>query len=319
MEQLFVRFLPITPRYPIWVRYVLTIALVALTFGVRSLLEPQLSGTSLVLFIPAIFLASVAFDRGSGFLATLASAALAATDVLRPSSATIIPLAVFVLTGLAIATVTEALRQTVGKLLDAKIQADVLLQELAHRTRNDLATIVSILRLQAGTSPEPAAQAALASAISRVEVLVKVHDRLRDSTDDQKIQLAPYVDGLCQTLADLHRGVRPIVIRLGCDDISLKSSQAALIGLIVNELVTNAFKYAFPAERPAGAIEVNVQQTDQHMTITVTDDGVGCPNDAKSGLGTRLINLLTAQMKGTMTRSALPQGCKVQVAVALES
>src|SRR5262249_35321296 len=150
MEQLFVRFLPITPRYPIWVRYVLTIALVALTFGVRSLLEPQLSGTSLVLFIPAIFLASVAFDRGSGFLATLASAALAATDVLRPSSATIIPLAVFVLTGLAIATVTEALRQTVGKLLDAKIQADVLLQEFAHRTRNGLATFGSILLLQAG-------------------------------------------------------------------------------------------------------------------------------------------------------------------------
>jgi two-component sensor histidine kinase len=319
MEQLLVRFLPSTPRYPIWARYVLTIALVALTFGVRLLLEPQLSGTALVLFIPAIFLASVAFDRGSGFLATLASAALAATDMPPLSSATIIPLAIFVLTGLTIATVTEALRQTVGKLSDAKTHADVLLQELAHRTRNDLATIVSILRLQARTSAEPAAQAALASAISRVEVLVKVHDRLQDATNNQKVQLAPYVDGLCRTLADLHRGVRPIAIRLRCGDISLKSSQAALVGLIVNELVTNAFKYAFPAERPAGAIEVNVQQTDQHMTITVMDDGVGCPNDAKSGLGTRLINLLTAQMKGTMTRSALPQGCQVQVIIALES
>jgi two-component sensor histidine kinase len=319
MEQLLVRFLPSTPRYPIWARYVLTIALVALTFGVRLLLEPQLSGTALVLFIPAIFLASVAFDRGSGFLATLASAALAATDMPPLSSATIIPLAIFVLTGLTIATVTEVLRQTVGKLSDAKTHADVLLQELAHRTRNDLATIVSILRLQARTSAEPAAQAALASAISRVEVLVKVHDRLQDSTSDQKVQLAPYVDGLCQTLAELHRGVRPIAIQLRCDDISLKNSQAALVGLIVNELVTNAFKYAFPAERPAGTIEVNVQQTDQQMTITVTDDGVGCPNDAKSGLGTRLINLLTAQMKGTMTRSALPQGCQVQVTVALET
>jgi two-component sensor histidine kinase len=81
--------------------------------------------------------------------------------------------------------------------------------------------------------------------------------------------------------------------------------------------VTNAFKYAFPNERP-GAIEISVQQADQRVTITVGDDGVGCPDDFKDGLGTRLINLLAVKMEGSVSRVALPKGCQVQVVVALE-
>jgi two-component sensor histidine kinase len=81
---------------------------------------------------------------------------------------------------------------------------------------------------------------------------------------------------------------------------------------------TNAFKYAFPGDR-AGLVEVAVQAKGPDLTITVTVDGVGCPSDANDGLGTRLIKLLAAQMKGAMTRRSLPKGCQVQIIIALDT
>jgi two-component sensor histidine kinase len=81
--------------------------------------------------------------------------------------------------------------------------------------------------------------------------------------------------------------------------------------------VTNAFKYAFPDGR-SGQVEVDVHANGDRLLIFVKDDGVGCPTEVKSGLSTRLINLLTTRMKGTMSRTSLPQGCQVQVAVAIE-
>lgn len=318
MEQFLLRFLPTTPRYPVWLRYLVTLFLVALALGAKVLLDGFLSVAPLLLFIPVVFAAAVIFDRGSGFLATFASAA--AGGISMPVSwPTLVALVIFILTGLMIATVTETLRKTIERLTDAKAYSDVLLRELAHRTRNDLATIMSILRLQIHGASEPAAQAALNSAISRIEVITKVHDSLQDSAEDQKVHLAPYLEGLCASLADVHRGVRPISINLHCDDaISLKSSEAANVGLIVNELVTNAFKYAFPENR-AGSIEVRLESIGQHIAMTVTDDGVGCPAETTTGLGTRLIQLLAARMNGTMTRVALPQGCQVQLLLACES
>ena len=150
MDRLLLRFMCVTPRYPVWARYLLSLGLVGLAFIAKLVLDDQLRPYPLVLFIPAIFLVSVIFDRGSGFLATGASAALAARYFMPPPpSAEILPLLIFVVSGLCIAAVTEALRTTLEKNSEAKSYADVLMMELAHRTRNDLATIMSILRLQA--------------------------------------------------------------------------------------------------------------------------------------------------------------------------
>jgi two-component sensor histidine kinase len=317
MERLLLRLIVVTPRYPVWVRYLLTLGLVGITFTAKLLLFDALDSHPLLLFVPAVFLASVIFDRGSGVLATVASAVIAAGYFMSPpATSAIVPLTVFLITGLVIAAVTETLRKTLVKLSQAKSYGDVLLQELAHRTRNDLATIISILRLQARSDSNPVAQAAIASAVARVEVVAKVHDRLRVA-DSDLVDLAPYAERLCGSLADFHRGVRPIAIQVHCDSMSVKSSQAGSIGLIVNELVTNAFKHAFPEGR-TGTVDVNIRGIDGKVMITVRDDGIGCPSEAKSGLGTRLINLLTAQMNGGMIRAPLPRGCEVQVVVSVD-
>lgn len=283
----------------------------------EALLPEPLGSYPLLLFVPAVLLASALFDRGSGFLATVASALLAAVFFLpRSLSAAAPPLVAFLTTGFCIAAITEALRSASERLAKAKAYSEVLLQELGHRTKNDLATVVSMLRLQARGDPNPAVQAALHSAIGRVEVISKVHDRLNVANPgDGKIHLAPYIQTLCGSNGDLQRGVRPIAIRVRCDDVSLPATCAANVGLIVNELVTNAFKYAFPNDQP-GAVDVDIRAQGRNLEIIVKDDGAGCPGDAKGGIGTRLINLLAAQMKGSMTRSPLPKGCEVRVVVA---
>ncbi|SFQ28860.1 Two-component sensor histidine kinase, contains HisKA and HATPase domains [Bradyrhizobium sp. Ghvi] len=297
-------------------RYTLTLGLVGIAFIARVMLDDHLRSYPVLLFIPAIFLSSVLFDWGSGLAATAAGAALAFVYFIPgPSLSAAIPLVLFVLTGICIAAITELLRHTLRKLSEAKLYSDVLLQELAHRTRNDLATIISILRLQARSATDPAVQTAIASAVSRVDVVAKVHDRLRDTADSSRIDLAPYIEALCGSLADFNRGVRTISISVRCENIEVRSSQAASIGLIVNELVTNCFKYAFPEGR-SGTVEIGVRAKDDRILVTVQDDGVGCPAEVKSGLGTRLISLLASQMKGTVTRRSLPRGCEVQVSLA---
>jgi two-component sensor histidine kinase len=318
MEHCLLQLMTATSRLPVWARYVGTLGLIGSAFVITLAIEDHLGSYPVLLLVPAIFLASVLFDHGSGFLATACGTFLTARYFMPgPPSSTAVPLFVFVITGLCIASIAEFLRMTLQKLSDAKIYSDVLLQELAHRTRNDLATIISILRLQARASPSPVVQTAIASAISRVDVVAKVHDRLRDNFDSSRISLAPYIETLCSSISDLHRGVRAIAIPVHCDEIQVRSSQAASIGLIVNELVTNAFKYAFPANR-SGTIEVDVRSKDDQILLTVRDDGIGCPTEVKSGLGSRLINLLTTQMKGKMVRVPLDTGCEVQVAVAID-
>ncbi|MGX1167078.1 two-component sensor histidine kinase [Bradyrhizobium sp. USDA 372] len=318
MEAFLHRLLTARSDFPIWVRYTLTLGLVGIAFIARVMLDDHLRSYPVLLFIPAIFLSSVLFDRGSGLVATTASTVLAAVYLVPgPPSSAAIPLVLFVLTGICISAVTELLRHTLRKLSEAKLYSEVLLQELAHRTRNDLATIMSILRLQARSESDPAVQMAIASAVSRVDVVAKVHDRLRDTADSSRIALAPYIQSLCGSLADFHRGVRAITIGVRCDHIEVRSSQAASIGLIVNELVTNCFKYAFPEGR-SGAVQVDVRARNGHVLVT-QDDGAGCPAEVKSGLGTRLVSLLATQMKGTVVRRPLPQGCEVQVSLALDA
>ncbi|MCK1476638.1 two-component sensor histidine kinase [Bradyrhizobium sp. LB1.3] len=133
-----------------------------------------------------------------------------------PVTSAIVPLIDFLVMGLLIAAVTETLRKTLDRLSQAKSYGDVLLQELAHRTRNELAIFISILRLQARSDPNPVPQAAIASAVARMDAVAKVHDRLRVA-DSDLVDLAPYADRLCASLADFHRGVRPIAIQVHCD------------------------------------------------------------------------------------------------------
>ncbi|EZP65342.1 Histidine kinase-, DNA gyrase B-, and HSP90-like ATPase family protein [Sphingomonas paucimobilis] len=317
MENMLVRLLP-RRRYGVTLRYGATSAIIGLAAFLRYSLEEPLHEFPLLLFFPAVFLCALLFDRGSGFFATLLSAAFADYLFMQPRFSFVLSpqnafaVFIFIMIGFTMAAVTEALRKTIVRLDQSEQTKGLLFEELAHRTKNDLAIISSAITLQGNASDNPAVRAALKEANSRVFVIAQAQERLRGDRDGGLVDLASYIAALCQGLGDLLRGVRPIAVRVNCSPINVPSSVAVHVGLIVNELVTNSLKYAYPTER-GGTIKVDISLTGSAMQVTVADDGVGCPDDFTPGLGSKLIPLLAKQLGGTVERQHAQPGCRVEV------
>jgi two-component sensor histidine kinase len=316
METLLLALLP-RRRYPVLLRYGTTAVIVGFAFLLRLILDEPLHGYPFLLFIPAVFLSALLFDRGSGFFATALSTALAASFFMEPGgtlgdrAGQLVPLAVFVVVCMSITVLTEALRLTLEKVTIAERSKDLLLREFAHRTKNDLTMIASVLHLQARAVVNPEARAAFDAAISRVQVIAQAQEQLRLVDGHGEVDMRAYLSKLCARLGDLLRDVRPVAVRVEAEDVKLSSADAVPIGLITNELVTNAFKYAFPGNR-GGAVDVRFRKMgESRIELEVRDDGVGCPDQAPEGLGSRLVRLLVEQMRGTLHRESTNPGCRV--------
>ena len=141
-------------------------------------------------------------------------------------------------------------------------------------------------------------------------VMADVHDYLGFSPTGRVVWMERYLEELCHKVGDAMRGSRPVAIRVSAENIELPESTAIPIAIITNELLTNCFKYAFPDDR-GGTINVLLHSDDQ-IILEVTDNGIGCSDDTKSGLGSRLIQLMTQQLGGTLKRDTGPnKGCQV--------
>jgi len=301
-------------------RYGATTLIVLVCFALQMGVEFQSGIFMLFLLLPGIFLASVLFDRGSGFYATALSIALSIA-VLRPAGSWfppqqyLLPFVLFVLVGLALATMSEALRKALEKAVAAEQAAEVLLYELNHRIRNNLAMVASVLELQRRAQKDPAAKDAFASAAGRVHVIANAHNHLLPKEGQSLIDMREYLTVCCQNLGDALRDVRPIAVTVNAEQILLRDDKAVSVGLIVNELVTNAFKYAFSNDQ-GGTVNVVLQQERDHMLkLVVEDDGKGCPEDLKEGLGSRIVRLLAQQLGSTITREPANPGCRVSLTI----
>jgi two-component sensor histidine kinase len=169
---------------------------------------------------------------------------------------------------------------------------DLTLYELNQRIRNDLAIMASVLELQLRAQTDPTAKAAFRSAVGRIHVIANAHDHLLPRDDQSSIDMREYVTDCCRHLADTLRDERPIAANVETDAIYLRSDKAVPVGLMVNELATNAFKYAFPDDR-AGTITVRFRnKSARELALIVEDNGKGCPQGAKEGLGSRIVGCL---------------------------
>jgi two-component sensor histidine kinase len=129
------------------------------------------------------------------------------------------------------------------------------------------------------------------------------------------VDMREYLTVCCQHLGDALRDVRPIAVNVNAAQILLRDDRAVSVGLIVNELVTNAFKYAFPDDR-GGTVNVMVhRESDGRLELVVEDNGKGCPEDAKEGLGSRIVRLLAQQLGSTLRRTAANPGCRVSLTI----
>jgi two-component system, sensor histidine kinase PdtaS len=174
--------------------------------------------------------------------------------------------------------------------------------------------VISILSMQAKLKSNPEARQALEKAITRIHAIASAHEHFRPFEDLGSIEMCTYLQQLCAHLADALRDVRPIAVNVEATELYLPSEQAVPLGLIVNELVTNSLKHAFPGDLP-GMVHVALS-AQASVVLVVRDDGIGCPIP-KEGTGARLTRLLAQQLGGTIAWEPCEKGCLVRVSFAL--
>ncbi len=199
---------------------------------------------------------------------------------------------------------------TERKRAEEKIRAslrekEVLLKEIHHRVKNNLQIISSLLYLQAKRTEHPGAVSALSESRARIKSMALIHERLYASPDLASVDMGKYTRNLISDLRHSHTTEEsPVALKLNIEDIPLGITEAIPCGLIINELISNALKHAFPKDK-AGEISVRLFRTDANrITLTVADDGVGFPEQIdfrkSPSLGLTLINSLVEQLGGTI-------------------
>jgi len=181
----------------------------------------------------------------------------------------------------------------------------VLLREIHHRVKNNMQIISSILNLQAGHIKDPQTLAALRESKNRIDVMALIHEKLYQSKSLARINFQEYVDELVMSLF-ISYGVNTELIRseIHSEGISFEINTAIPCGLIINELVSNSLKHAFP-DRRRGNISISLNSVGEgRYLLTVKDDGIGLPDgldyQKSPTLGLKLVNALTGQLDGTI-------------------
>ncbi|MCI0528676.1 MAG: MASE1 domain-containing protein, partial [Nitrospira sp.] len=189
------------------------------------------------------------------------------------------------------------------KIMSALREKEVLLTEVHHRVKNNLQLISSLLNLQAGSIKDKQVQEMFKESQYRVRTIASMHEKLYRSKELAKIGMAGYIRDLAADLVRSYgNGLGSVALKVNVQDIFLGMDQAIPCGLMINELVLNALKYAFPNGRK-GEIRIDLR-SDHHdeLTLTVSDNGIGLPKDfdmhATESLGLQLVNTFTMQLGG---------------------
>ncbi len=203
-------------------------------------------------------------------------------------------------------------RDRLANLLEQKT---ALLHEVSHRVSNSLQLIGSLISIQAARIPESPARDALLQARERVQAVMLVHRRLYTSDEVGAIEIDKYLEAMAEELQTsvlaTELGHRILV---DATPLRIAPDKAVSVGVVVNELITNALKYAFPPGK-AGTILIGLQLTDEKLvTLVVEDDGVGFSIDETTpkgtGLGTLIIGAMARTLQGTVERQPCATGSR---------
>ena len=207
------------------------------------------------------------------------------------------------------------------KLQAALDRHQILLKEVNHRVKNSLQVVSSMLHLQANAVGDPELSERLMEASTRILAVGRAYNRLAYNADYENIDLVGY---LREVAEDLQTAVAPCTIQLDTPrEIQFAADRAILVALIVNELILNAGRHAYP-DSPDGVIRLQlVPDDDKAVSISVSDEGVGLPSDfnpARSKrLGTRIVQALAGQLGAELTRRELTRGTHLTLVVPLHA
>jgi two-component sensor histidine kinase len=174
------------------------------------------------------------------------------------------------------------------------------LMELNHRTKNNLANVAGMLRLQGRRAADPAVREQLTKAANRVDAVSNAYESLYRFGSREVVDLGVYLTDLCDRLARALVDNERVSLEVEAATVAAQFEDVLPLGIIVNELVTNAAKYAYP-EPMVGAIHVRLGQTADGIAVTVWDEGCGpppSPDTKPGGLGLHLVRSLVRQMEG---------------------
>src|SRR6202795_3490724 len=191
-------------------------------------------------------------------------------------------------------------------------EREVLLREVNHRVGNSLQIIASLLHLQANSSIDEDVKAALTNAMGRVAAVAQVHRRLYTSHDLKSVLLNQYLDALLEDLRRSAEGNRMSRVTLKAEPVEIDPDRAVAIGIIVNELVMNAVKYAYPDGAGPIHIELNAQGDD--LVLSIADNGVGLnvKTDPRStGMGQRIVTAMAAKLEASVERDPAHSGTRI--------
>jgi two-component sensor histidine kinase len=191
-------------------------------------------------------------------------------------------------------------------------EREVLLREVNHRVGNSLQIIASLLHLQASSSAQDDVKAALTNAMGRVAAVAQVHRRLYTSHDLKNVMLNQYLEALLEDLRRSAEGNRMSRLTLKAEPIEIDPDRAVAIGIIVNELVMNAVKYAYPDG--AGPIHVVLKAQDDEVLLSIADDGVGLNVKAdprSTGMGQRIVTAMATKLDASVERDPDHAGTRI--------
>ena len=188
------------------------------------------------------------------------------------------------------------------KLAKALSEKDILLREIHHRVKNNLQLISSLLTLQGRSIDDEIAIKAINEGKNRVRSMALIHQDLYNKENLTGITVKTYMEKLIQELFDTYRIDKDrIKLELDIEDLELDVDTVIPLGLIINELITNSLKYAFPNE-DTGILKVNLSEINDQLVLTISDNGIGYDTTKinKNSFGSTLVNALTEQLEGTI-------------------
>ncbi len=196
---------------------------------------------------------------------------------------------------------TRRLSVQVNQLLKDK---EMLMKEIHHRVKNNLMIISSLLSLQSKYIKDEDARGIFKESQNRAKSMALIHERLYRSSDLKSIDFPDYLRSLTRDLFDTYLTERGRVrLEMDVDNVMMDVNNAVPLGLIINEMVTNSLKYAFPGDNE-GIIGIKFHKEGDEYILMVSDDGVGIPDDFEveksDSLGMLLINSLTSQIQGEL-------------------
>lgn len=208
-------------------------------------------------------------------------------------------------------------KQAEDKIRTSLEEKEVLLREVHHRVKNNLNVIISLLNLQSNYISEPAMISIFQDSQNRIRSMARIHEKLYQAKDFTRVDYKEYINALITDLSSsyIHMNGKVRIIS-DVQDLFLDLDAAIPCGLIINELVTNALKYAFPDDR-SGELFVSMFSEDGNYVLSIGDNGIGLPEgfdlNASKTLGLQLVSILVRQVDGTL-QTVVNNGTEFRIA-----